>query len=263
MGDANNFATSCVKSRITVPADSADCETIEPDDLPVRGIIESLSWSDDVTNEAHRTARRRGPQTWTLTPESFEKLLEFLDPDRDIAGLKYEDLRRKLVRYLEVNRCLTPLEQVDMIMNLVARKLQEGLEYRGEPAKYFFGVARNVMKAYWRRSKQVSSLDPLSAVRLGRQEPVGTLDGNKAYLRFEAEMETLDQCLEALTDDTRLLMIAYYRSTGAERRAERERLALRFGVSPNTLRLRAFRAKQKLRDQFLERMRKRDRISGD
>jgi hypothetical protein len=36
-------------------------------------------------------------EKWVLTREAFERLLAWLDPDRERAGQKYEKIRQKLV----------------------------------------------------------------------------------------------------------------------------------------------------------------------
>src|SRR5256885_4134102 len=62
-----------------------------------------------------------------LTGEAFSKLLARLDPDRERAGEKYEDLRRTLIRFFEWRGAPFPEEQTDETFNRVARKLDEGI----------------------------------------------------------------------------------------------------------------------------------------
>ena len=38
---------------------------------------------------------------WILTKEAFERLLALLDVDRELAGQKYENVRRKLIEFFE------------------------------------------------------------------------------------------------------------------------------------------------------------------
>src|ERR671938_30866 len=61
-----------------------------------------------------------------LTAEAFTKLLARLDPDRERAGEKYEELRRTLVKFFEWRGAPFPEDQADETFNRVARKLDEG-----------------------------------------------------------------------------------------------------------------------------------------
>ena len=65
-----------------------------------------------------------------LTSEAFTKLLARLDPDRERAGEKYEDLRRTLIKFFEWRGAPFPEEQTDETFNRVARKLDEGIEIK-------------------------------------------------------------------------------------------------------------------------------------
>ena len=38
---------------------------------------------------------------WDLTEESFDLFLSWLDPDRDLAGKRYESIRRRLIIMLD------------------------------------------------------------------------------------------------------------------------------------------------------------------
>ena len=46
-----------------------------------------------------------GPERRALDAAGLEKLLAFLDPDRDVAAEKYEDIRRRLVKLLQWRGC--------------------------------------------------------------------------------------------------------------------------------------------------------------
>ena len=82
-----------------------------------------------------------------LTREGLEALLAFLDPDRDRAGEKYQQIRQRLVKMFECRGLTPPEEPADETMDRVARRLAEGEHVRaGEPMAYFHGVARNVLR---------------------------------------------------------------------------------------------------------------------
>ena len=79
-----------------------------------------------------------------LTEQTFARLLDHLDTDRERAGERYEDLRRTLVRFFEWRRAPFPEEQTDQALDRVARKLAEGVEIKNVGG-YCCAVARLVL----------------------------------------------------------------------------------------------------------------------
>ena len=87
------------------------------------------------------------PERWALDAAGFEKLLAFLDPDRDAAAIKYEDVRRRLVKLLQWRGCTAADDYADRAIDRVARRLVEGapIDVR-DPYQYFHGVAVNILE---------------------------------------------------------------------------------------------------------------------
>lgn len=77
-----------------------------------------------------------------LTQRAFDALLAWLDPDRELAGEKYEDIRYRLIKFFERRGCPAPEELADEVLNRVSKKLDEGTEVRA--FEYFYGVALRV-----------------------------------------------------------------------------------------------------------------------
>ena len=67
---------------------------------------------------------------WILTPEAFARLLAALDPDRERAGLRYENIRRKLIEFFEARGSNSPADNADETINRVARRLARDLPER-------------------------------------------------------------------------------------------------------------------------------------
>src|ERR671916_839429 len=87
-----------------------------------------------------------------LTERELLKLLSWLDPDPEQAGMKYEVIRRGLVRIFTCRGCFEADELADETINRVARKAEFLInKYSGEPAHYFFGVAKKVYLEYLRK----------------------------------------------------------------------------------------------------------------
>ena len=59
---------------------------------------------------------------WTLTKEAFERLLDSLDANRERAGEKYENVRRKLIEFFEARGSNSPADRADQTINRVARR---------------------------------------------------------------------------------------------------------------------------------------------
>ena len=89
---------------------------------------------------------------WSVTQEAFDNLLKWLDPNRDKAAIRYEDLRRRLIKIFTVRGSTVPEDLADETINRVTKRVAD-LEksYVGDPAIYFYGVARMVQSEYARR----------------------------------------------------------------------------------------------------------------
>jgi DNA-directed RNA polymerase specialized sigma24 family protein len=166
----------------------------------------------------------------TPTQESFDALLSWLDPDREVAGQKYEELRRRLVKLFVCRGCAEAESLADDTIDRVIWKLPEIREtYVGEPARYFYAVANKIYLEYLR-------------TRPAPPPPPPTADPGDSELEFHC----LEQCMERLTPKNRQLVLRYYQD---ERRAKidhRKRLAEELGVAINALRIRAHRIRAAL-----------------
>jgi len=79
------------------------------------------------------------------TREAFDKLLAWLDPDRDQAVELYERIYFRVVRILAAKGCFEAEELADQTVNIVASKIDELTKtYQGDPALYFYGVAKKI-----------------------------------------------------------------------------------------------------------------------
>jgi len=161
---------------------------------------------------------------WDITQAAFDKFLTWLDPDREQAGIRYEEIRRKLIKIFECRGCSSSEDLADETINRVIRKMQELADtYTGDPALYFYGVARNVHLEHVKKIRTLPILPPVSAEEK------------------EREYKCLEQCMKTLTSDNRVLMLEYYKSEKRTRIVHRKELAAGLEIAPNALRLRAFR----------------------
>ena len=167
---------------------------------------------------------------WVLTQEALYKLLSRLDPDIELAGQKYEQIRRSLIIFFQHRGCLTPEEQVDETIDRVARRLSEGAEiYTDNPFLYFYGVALNVFHEYQRKQPPPSALPILT-------------DSSESERRFKC----MNRCLQKLPAETRLMLTEYSQGDHHARTENRKRMAKQMGISLNTLRIRVHRLREQL-----------------
>lgn len=179
--------------------------------------------------------RSRGPE---LSREALERLLALLDSDRDRAGRKYQQLRRRLVRLFEWRGARFPEDLADETIVRVARRLEEGVEIRAEdPFRYFCGVAHLVFKEVLRERKRERHLqDPANWPPRHAEDPEPD----------DERMGALQECLDRLASDHRELILDYHEGERRERIENRRVMADRLGIPLNALRIRVHRIRSKL-----------------
>ena len=169
---------------------------------------------------------------WTLTQEAFDRLMEWLDPDTAAAARKYEQTRRSLLKFFECRRCVSAEEQVDRVIDRVARRVSEGVEvYAANPFLYFHGVALNVFQEYLRKQ------------RVPMDVPVPDAEDSA---RMQQRLECMERCLDGVPAETRQMMVDYCTVDKASKKRTREVLAERLGMSVNSLRIRVHRVREQL-----------------
>mgnify|MGYP001765457057 CR=1 FL=1 len=173
-------------------------------------------------------ALRSDASTARLTPEELERLLGCLDPDRDIAARIYLQLHRKLVKYFEWRDVPYAEELADETLNRLAR----ASESIRNPAAFAMGVARNVLREFQRDRRRMLPDAP------SLTEPPA-----------DGEMERLSVALAQLAPVDRELICAYYRE--GKPKEVRQELAIRIRITPNALRIRVCRIRDRLLDYYL------------
>jgi RNA polymerase sigma factor (sigma-70 family) len=162
-----------------------------------------------------------------------------LHPDRDHAGRKYEDIRRRLIRIFIHRGCTAAEDLADETIVRVTRKVRDvRAEYNpgDDPALYFYGVARNVYREYLKRRPEPPPPTPPPV-----PAPDETDDVTPQY-------DCLEKCLKHLTLQNRELILEYYRSEEGPKIESRKKLASRFGLALNALRIRTHRIRVELKE---------------
>jgi DNA-directed RNA polymerase specialized sigma24 family protein len=181
-------------------------------------------------------------EKWALTPESFDRLLLWLHHDRDQAGLKYEEIRARLIKRFRQLGCHEAEELANKTIDRVAGKLPEVIgTYKGDPEPYFFRTAFYVHKEYLRK--------PII-------QSLATVDFRDPATPSSEETELLDSCLrhclDELDQEKRDMILEYYRGDRQVKMQARKALAERLGITLPNLRLRAQRVRSTLRQCILD-----------
>ena len=173
-----------------------------------------------------------------LTSDTFANLLLRLDSDPKRAGEQYEELRRKLIRFFEWRLAPFPEDHADEVFNRLAKRLSEGVAVRNL-STYSYEIARLVLlEALKSRDSRRASLEDV-------QVAVVDEASDEAKQR-ETLLACLDDCLRALPESGRELIVEYYQDDKRDRIERRRDLAARFGLQREALANRAQRLRDKL-----------------
>lgn len=160
-----------------------------------------------------------------ITQEPFDALLAWLDSSREAAGHKYEIIRSGLIRIFISQGFNDAEDLADQTINRVINKLPEiRAGYVGEPARYFHGVARNIILEARRRKEIVTDKIP---ERLNQV--------SKTTDRYDC----LLKCLNLLSSEKRELILDYYLYEGRDKIDHHRRMAQELSITEGALRTRA------------------------
>lgn len=168
-----------------------------------------------------------------LTPESFDRLLAWLDPDCTTAAEEYERIRRLLIKFFAGQRRSDPESLADRTISRVARILPRVVDtYVGSRDPFFRKVAGYILHEY---------PDPFPSPPVPPSAPVDP-DGDGK----ELQLDCLDRCMGLLSQDERLLVFGYFEDDKRAKIDHRKRLAAKLG-GLNALRIKIYRIKRRLR----------------
>lgn len=174
-------------------------------------------------------------QSWSPTPESFEKLLTWLNSNREDSAERYEKIRLRLIKYFACNGCGDDDENLaDKTIDRVMKKLEQDEipdPFTGDKALYFLAFAKNIRLEHYNYQS--------------RELPHLVIDPNR--VQAEAESVCLEECVRILRQEDRRLAIEYYRFDKTTKVAHHSKLANRFDLSLAGLRTRIRRVREQLR----------------
>lgn len=180
------------------------------------------------------SARTRGTE-WVLTGDALRRLLACLDEDAEVAGEKYEVIRRKLVKYFDWRGSHFPEECADETINRIIRKLESGESIRDIPT-YSVGIARMVFLETLKKADHAQvSLDDMVAVA------APSLQNEE-----NAQESCFERCLSKLPIESQRLILEYYQNERRRKINNRQAMADSLGLPLNALRSRVQRIRDKL-----------------
>ena len=176
--------------------------------------------------------------------ESFRKLLAWLDDDRDKAAEKYNRIYSRLVRIFAAKGCWEAEDLADETVNVVASRIDELIAtYHGDPALYFYGVAKKIYQEWLKKLKP---------------PPPPPAEPNRSEI--EVRCRCLDECLAKLASTVEAEMaVRYHEGAGQARIENRKKIAGELGITVNALRIRICHLQARLRPCIEECFQRADR----
>lgn len=169
-----------------------------------------------------------------ITQAQFDSLLVWLNPDRELAGRKYKTIHSGLVRIFACKGLSNAEDLADETINRVMLRLSSiRKNYQGEPAYYFHGVAKNIIRECRRRKEFTTGIVDV------RVDP-----------KFDVieEHNCLDHCLDHLSDSKRSLILNYYLYDGHNKIEHHKHMAHQLKITIGAIRNRAFQIRRDLQN---------------
>src|SRR5579864_4944658 len=147
-----------------------------------------------------------------LKSDQFDHFLRRLDPDRSRAGEKYEELRRRLIKFFEWNSCFPAEDLVDETFDRAAEKLEDMqvLDVVG----FAWGFAKHIRQEAHKRAERIV---PISDLPKGQEFIAQEKSPEKAVqeqLEDERRARCLRLCLQRFSLPDRELFLKYHNVKG-------------------------------------------------
>lgn len=182
----------------------------------------------------------------TLTSDSFQRLLNWLDQGTNSDGQKYLEMQRRLVAYFDRKNLSNFEELADETLNRVARRLEEEGEIESDtPAQYCYVVARFVLMEHLRATQKDKVI-----VEAVRRDSLNQ-DAAENYVNDEQDLKEkmlncLDKCTLQLDPTSQKIITQYYVGKERVKIENRRALAASLNITTNALSIRACRLRDKL-----------------
>lgn len=177
-----------------------------------------------------------------LTEDSLQHLLDRLGPDPETAGSSLLNFRAKIVQLLKWRGCPESAadDLADVTIDRIAAKLSGG-EVIGNLAGFAAAVTRFVWLEYSRKRKEDAVGDDVPEIAV----PANVGHDDNADPRMDCLKGCVAETLEN-PGDRRLILGYYDQDLGEKLKESRKSLAASFGLTVNTLKVRACRLRSRL-----------------
>jgi DNA-directed RNA polymerase specialized sigma24 family protein len=174
---------------------------------------------------------------------ALERLLDKLASQRDRAAEKYEELRRKLVKFFEWSSCFPAEDLADETLDRVALILIHRDVFDLEP--FLWGVAKKIRQESHKRADRIIAISDLP--NQGNSLKGATDVEKEVHAGRQGELQTkcLRDCMQRLNEQSRKLFLRYHRLHGGIKE-QREELAAELGLTIGALRVRINRIRSQL-----------------
>jgi DNA-directed RNA polymerase specialized sigma24 family protein len=186
---------------------------------------------------------------WVPSKEAWDKFLALLDADDQVAGERYEGIRKRLVIFFEGRNCRGAEDLADKAIVRVIKKVHAGEEI-DNVMRYSFGVAKIIRREEGEIVRR-ENLIQQELLRSGADFVSPDDFDDESELRFVA----FEHCLELLPPAKRTFILNYYEDTGRDKIDNRKSLSEKLGISQNAVTLRAYQIRKKLEKCIKNRLR--------
>jgi hypothetical protein len=176
------------------------------------------------------------PKPSRLSKEAFDRLLQWLGPDAEEAGMKYQETHRKLVRLFGFKGCDCPEDLADEVIDRVAQKLLSGElppKRSEDVTTVFYGLVKFVHFEHLKESSRDKFMTPIAVPE---------------EIDVEKQHRCLDRCKGRLDENDRNFLLDYYRYVPGQKIQHRKSIAEQMRLAPNALRIRACRLRSAIKE---------------
>ncbi len=192
--------------------------------------------SASLIDNEETTIRRRGTigNNRILTQDKFDLLLDWLDSDRERAGIIYGEIQQQMIALLIWRGCTEPERLADRAMDIVADKISRGEVEKSDKRGQRSYCKRVAVHLHQDTRRRVYTEVPLP-------DAIAAEDFSITNDETEQMSECLDKCLAELTPNNRDLVLQYHQEEKQEKIDLRKSLAQKFGLTAVALRVRIHR----------------------
>jgi DNA-directed RNA polymerase specialized sigma24 family protein len=166
-----------------------------------------------------------------LNQAEFDQFLKWLDTEPDRAGQRYEAIRHRLIQVFLNRQCAEAEDLADDTINRVAKRVPDlQLVPAADRERYFYGVAKNVAREFFRARARKSQPPP---------EPASAAE-------LEPYLKCLDECLGKLPRKNAKLILEYYEEQKRAKIKSHEEMRDKLRLKAGALRARVFRIRLRL-----------------